>query len=105
MVVEGEAEPQQQPALDDAAGEPRVGGVPADGAQQDRVVLREARERLVGDDLPGLEVVRRAELVLGLDQLDVGEGGAHGPPRLERDLRADAVSCDDREAQLLHTSS
>ena len=45
MVVEGEAQLQQQPALDDAARELRVARVAADGAEQDGVVLGELLER------------------------------------------------------------
>ncbi len=82
-----------------------VGRVAADRAEQDRVVLRQALERPVVEDLAGGEVVRGAQLELGLDQLDAVERCTHGPPGLQRDLRADAVSCDHREAQLLHTSS
>ena len=43
VVVEGEAQLEQQPALDDAARQARVARVAADRAEQDRVVLRERR--------------------------------------------------------------
>jgi hypothetical protein len=56
VVVEREAQLQQQAALDDAALQPRVARVAADRAQQDRVVRRQGREVVVGEDVAGLEV-------------------------------------------------
>ena len=51
VVVEREAQLEQQPAFDDAAREFRVAGVAADRAQHDRVVRRERREVVVAQDL------------------------------------------------------
>ena len=67
VVVEREAQPQQQPALEDAAGHARV----ADGAEQDRVVAAQLVEHRVGQGLAGRVPAPGAEVVLGGLELDV----------------------------------
>ncbi len=100
MVVEGEAQLQQQPALDDAARELRVARVAADGAEQDGVVLGELLEGLVAENLAGREVVRGTERVVGLrDRRLVAHGGAQDAQRLGGDFGADAVAGDDGEVE------
>ena len=96
-VVEGEAQLQQQPALEHARGHARI----ADGAQQDRVVHGEARHVLVGERLARAVPAARAEVeVGGLDAHPGGlEGGAQGAQALGDDLLADAVALDDGELE------
>ncbi len=91
-MVEREPQLEQEAPLDDAAREPGIPRVPADGAQEDRVVLREGVEVRLLENLPGLEVVPGAE----------GELGGRGiHPRRRQDLEglgddlgADAVTGD-----------
>jgi hypothetical protein len=92
VVVELEAQPQQQAALEDAA---RHGGV-ADGAEQDRVVLLELGEHRFGQELTGGVPARGAEVVVG--RLGAGHDLLQHLQRLVDDLRPDAVSRDDRKA-------
>ena len=70
MVVELEAQAQEQSSLEDARRDGRV----ADGAQQDRVVPAELLQDRVREDLSGGVVAPRPEVVvLGLD-LGAGRG-------------------------------
>ena len=97
VVVEGEPQPEQQPALEHAAGHRRV----ADGAEQDRVVAAQLVEHAVRQRLAGGVPAARAEVVLGGLELDAGGAGdrvedAHA---LGDDLRPDAVAGDQRQAQ------
>ena len=48
-MVEGEAQLEQEPALEDARGDRRV----ADGPEEDRVVGADRREVLLGEGLAG----------------------------------------------------
>ena len=97
VVVEGEPQPEQQPAFEHPARHARV----ADRAEQDGVVPAQLVEHAVGQRLagrvpaPGTEVVVRR---LELDVVRVGDGVEH-PDGLGDDLGADAVAGDEREPQ------
>ena len=65
VVVECEPQPQEQPTLDDPAGEARVTRVTADRPEQDDLVLRERHEVVVGEDLADCEKVPCPEGVGG----------------------------------------
>ena len=91
VVVEFEPQPQQQAALEHAAGHARV----ADRAEQDRVVPPDLLEHRVRQRLPGAVPAPRAEIVAGL--LD-GDPGGRRPQHLERlggHLGTDSVAADD----------
>ena len=60
VVVELEAQPQQQPALEDARRHARV----ADRAEQDRVVLAQLVEHRVRQQLAGALPARGTEVVV-----------------------------------------
>ena len=95
-MVELEAQPQQQAALEDAGRQVRVAGLAADRAEQDRVVLADLREHRVGQHLAGREVALRAEVVAGLLELDaVRRGRLEHLERLGGDLGSDPVAGDD----------
>ncbi len=101
-MVEREAQLQQEPALDDPAGEPGVARVTADGAEQDGVVLGDGRHVVVGEDVPGLQVPRGTERERGLLDDEVRrEDRVQHLERLVHDLRADAVAADHRELDRL----
>ena len=90
-VVEGEAELQQQAALQDAGGDRGV----ADGAEEDRVVLLERLQLRVGQGLARAVPAARAEVVLlGLQLHILGEDGVEDLQTLGHDLLADAVTGD-----------
>ncbi len=92
VVVELEAQPQQQPALQDAAGHRRV----ADRAEQDRVVLAQLGEHRLGQQLAGGVPAGGTEVVgRGLGARD---DLVEDLQRLVDDLRPDAVAGDDRKA-------
>ena len=102
VVVELEAQPQQQAALEDARRDARV----ADGAEQDRVVAAELLEHGVRQHLTGGVVAPGPEVVvLGLDL-----GARRGEGRLEHlealgdHLGADAVPGDHCESDAGHPS-
>ena len=80
MVVELEAQPQQQSALEDARRHARV----ADRAEQDRVVLAQLLEHRVGQQLAGALPARGAQVVGGASR-------CRGPPRA-RTLRPSATT-------------
>ena len=92
MVVELEAQLEQQAALEDAAGHAGV----ADGAEQDRVVLAELVEHRVGQQLAGAVPARRTQVVRG--GLDVGGDRAQDLEALRHHLGTDAVSRDHCQA-------
>ena len=90
-MVELEAEPQQQAALEHAARHARV----ADRAEQDRVVPLDLLEHRVGQRLPGPVPAPRAEIVAGLVD---GDPGNRRPQHLERlgdHFGTDSVATDD----------
>lgn len=96
VVVEGEAELEQEAALQDTGRHGRV----ADRAQQDRVVRLELLEVGVGEGLTGGVVAPGAEVVLLRLQLHILR--KHGGEHLEafgHDLLADAVAGDDCEIE------
>src|SRR5690606_33467210 len=98
VVVELEAQAQQEAALEDTARDVRV----ADGAEQDRVVLADRREVLVGEGLARAVPACGAEVELGRRDLEVGarEGCVEdGEPLLDH-FGSDAVAAHDGE---LHT--
>ena len=73
-MVELEAQPQQQAALEDARRQVRVAGLAAHGAEEDRVVLADLVEHGVGQHLAGREVALGAEVVAGGLELHAGAG-------------------------------
>ena len=91
MVVELEAQPQQQPALEHARRHARV----ADGAEQDRVVPAQLAEHRVGQHLAGAVPARGAQVVRR--RLDAGHHLAQDLEALRHHLGADAVAGDHRE--------
>ncbi len=96
VVVEGEAQLEQQPALQDTGRDARV----ADGAEQDRVVGLELLQHTVREGLPGAVVAAGAEVVLGRLHLDVrGEGGAEDLEAFGHHFLADAVTGDHCETK------
>ena len=97
-MVEGEAEPEQQAALDVRVLEPRVARGAADGAEEDRVVPADRRQLVVRQHVTGREVARGAERELrGLEDGLVPDRGGEHLQRLRDDLGADAVAADDRQ--------
>ncbi len=97
VVVELEAQLQQQPALDVRVLQPRVAGHSADGAEQDRVVRLDRVEVGVGERVAGLEEARGAQREAGLVEADAaacGRGIQH-LLRLGDHLGTDAVTGDD----------
>ena len=93
-MIELEPQPQQQAALEHAAGHGRV----ADRAEQDRVVRPDLFEHRVGQRLPGAVAAPRAQVVVGLVEADIGCRGAQHLERLGRHLGADAVAADHGES-------
>ena len=97
-MVELEAQPQQQPALEDAGRQVRVVRLAADRAEQDGVVLPDLGEHGVGQHLTGGEVALGAQVVAGLLELDLGRRrDLEHLQRLGGHLGTDAVAGDDRE--------
>ena len=92
MVVELEAEPQEQSSLEDARRHARV----ADRAQQDRVVLPQLVEHRVGQQLAGALPARGPQVVRG--GLEVGRDLTEDLEALGHDLGADPVSIDHCQA-------
>ena len=74
VVVELEAELEQQAALEDARRQVRVVGLAADRSEQDGVVLADLAEHGVGQHLAGREVALGAEVVAGLLELHAVRG-------------------------------
>jgi hypothetical protein len=88
-VVELEAQTQQQPTLEDAAGDAGV----AHCAEEDRVVLPDLGQRGVRQRLAGGMPAARPEVVLRrLDRGDAVHRGAQDLEALGNDLRTDAVT-------------
>ena len=77
-MVEREPKFEQQTAFDDASGETLVAGVPADCAEQYRLVLRQRCEGFVRQDLARGEVVVSAERIFGRTNVS---GIPHGRPQ------------------------
>ena len=98
-VVQGEPQPQQQAALEDAT---RHAGV-ADRAEQDGVVAADLLQHRVGQRLAGRVPAPGAQVVLGGG--DLGSAACrHRRQDLEPlgdHLRADAVPTDDRDVERL----
>ncbi len=95
-MVELEAQPQQQAALEEAGGQVRVTGLAADGTEQDRVVPADLLQHGVGQHLAGGEVALGAEVVAGGLELHRGHR-LEDLQALGDDLRPDPVAGDDRE--------
>lgn len=62
-MVELEAQPQQQPALEDAGREVRVTGFAADCAEQDRILATDLGQHRVGKHLAGCQITLGAQVV------------------------------------------
>ena len=93
-MIQRETHLQQQAALEDSRRHlPRI----ADGAEQDGVVLPEAVEVGVGEQLTIALVAAGAEIVFG--GLEVADGRAEDLEGLGGDLGADAVAVDDGDLQ------
>ncbi len=91
VVLEREAQLEQQTALQHPGGHRRI----AHGPEQDRVVFREGREFPVGQGLPRRMPSAGTEVVLpGLHLGAVRQDGAEDLEPLGHDLGADAVSGD-----------
>jgi hypothetical protein len=92
VVVEGEPEAEQQPALEHAGRDGRV----ADGAEEDCLVRAQRLDLLVGDRLARAVPAGGTQVVLGLPQGDAGarQGGTRHLQSLGHDLRADPVATD-----------
>ena len=99
VVVELEAELEQEPALDVRARETRVARHSADGSEQDRVVLLDRLEVVVGQHVARLEVACGAERERRLREGDLrsGDRRVEGFQRLGDDLWTDAVARNHRE--------
>jgi hypothetical protein len=93
MVVEREAQREQQPAFEHSAGYRRI----ADGAQQDRVVRAQFVNHAVGQSLTRRVIALRTKVVLGL--LDAWQHDVEHLEGLGDDLGTDAVAGDDGEPQ------
>ena len=90
--VEGEAQLEQQPALDDPGRYLRR----ADGAEQDGVEAAQLLERRVGEDLAVAEVALPAEVEL--DGVELGARGLEDAQRLGGHLGTDPVAADHGDA-------
>jgi hypothetical protein len=88
VVVELEAQPQQQPPLED----PRRHAGVTDGAEQDRVVLAQLLDHRVGQQLARALPPHRTQVVVGA--LDVGSHLAEDLQALGHHLGTDAVPRD-----------
>ena len=99
VVVQREAQLEQQPALEHARGDARV----ADGAQQDRVVRADRVEVGVRQRLAGRVPAARAQVEVRRRHRDRAavQRGVQRQQTLLDDLRADAVPCDDGEVDVL----
>ena len=95
VVIEGEAQLQQQPALEDPA---RNAGI-TDRTEQDRVGLAELGQHAVGQRLTGPVPARSPQVVL--DGLQLLARAIKHPTQHEKALsnyfRADAVACNYRQ--------
>jgi hypothetical protein len=92
VVVELEAQPQQQTALQDARRDTGV----ADRAEEDRVVPPQLVEHRVGEQLTGALPPHRAEVVVG--GLHVGSDLPQDLQSLGHHLGTDPVSSDHCQA-------
>jgi hypothetical protein len=102
VVVEAEAQLQQDVPLQDPRGHALVARGGADRAEEDRVVRAQLLEGLLREGLPRREPVVGADAELPLLHGDAGRGG-HGVEDLlglGHDLRADAVAGDDGDLQV-----
>ena len=99
VVVEREAQLQQQPALDVRVREARVARNAPDGPEQDRVVLGDRGEVVIGEHVTGLEEACGAERELRLleDEVAAGRDRIEHLDGLGDDLRSDSIPGDDGE--------
>ena len=93
VLVEAEAEVEQQLALEDAGGDVGM----ADGAEEDGVELAELVEAVGGERFAGFEVAVAAPVEIGELELEVLEfgDGLEDLDALGRHFRARAVAADD----------
>ena len=97
-LIEREAQLDKQTAFEDTGLDARV----ADGAEEDRVLLADGLEVLVGQQGAIAQIALGAEIVISELELDFITGGLdEGGLRLGRDLLADAISGDDCDVQNL----
>src|SRR5699024_9871919 len=96
VLVEGEAQLEQQPALENARGDSLVPRVSTYRAEQDRLVSPQLLENGVGQNLSGREIAVRAEVVLR--RVDLGvvrrEDRTDDLLRFGGHFRADAIPGD-----------
>ncbi len=96
VVVEGEAQLQQQAALEQAAGDRRGAGGGADRAEDDRLGWRASSlQHRIGQHLAGALPALGAEVVVDEVEGVVADDGGEDLQALGDDLRADAVAGDD----------
>jgi hypothetical protein len=96
-VVEGEAQLQQQPALEEAAGDRRGAGCCTDGTEDDGLARREFCHHGIGQDLAGAQPALGAQVVVHEIEGVVTDDGGEDLQALSDHLRADAVAGDDRD--------
>ena len=95
VVVHGETQRKQHPALEHAARHGRV----ADGTEQDAVVALELLDDARREGLTGAVPAGRAEVVLGRAHLDVSSSRLEDLQALGDHLRSDAVAADDGDVE------
>ena len=101
VVVELEAQLEQQAPLEDARRQVRVVRLAADGAEQDRVLAADLLQHAVREHLTGGEVALGTQVVLRPGELQLrGGGDLEDLEGLGGDLRTDAVTGDDGEVDL-----
>src|SRR5690554_4399553 len=100
VVVELEAQAEQEPALEHSAWDVRV----ADGAEQDRVVLTDRSEIAIGERLTRLVPAGGAEVEVGRCDREIGaaQGRLEHSETLSDHFGPDAVTGDDGETHVLN---
>jgi len=101
VVVEQEAQAEEEAALEKAAGNRGRAGGRAHRTEDDRVGLLELVDDRIGEDLAGAQPALGAQVVV--DELEgvLADGGVEHLEALGHDLGADPVTRDDGDGQLL----